>query len=253
VEQLGSYWYCCGETGVLDVNIIVTGGSGGIGGAFVEALASRTRAGNIIATYHRHPPESVQSNVSWMQLDLTDESAIQEWAAAIGEVDWVINAAGMLHTPERGPEKTVRQVESGFFLQCMRVNAFPSLLLAKHLHGKFRHGRPAIFACVSAKVGSIEDNRLGGWVSYRASKAALNMCLKTIAIEWQRTLPNVVVAALHPGTTDTALSKPFQRSVPKQQLFTPERSVTGMLNVLDGLAPSQSGQFFAFDGARLPW
>jgi NAD(P)-dependent dehydrogenase (short-subunit alcohol dehydrogenase family) len=129
----------------------------------------------------------------------------------------------------------------------------PSLLLAKHLHGKFRHGRPAIFATVSAKVGSIEDNRLGGWVSYRASKAALNMCLKTLAIEWQRTLPNVAVTALHPGTTDTALSRPFQRNVPREQLFTPKRSVSGLLNVLDNLKPSQTGQFFAFDGERLAW
>lgn len=235
------------------MNIIVTGGSGGIGGAFVEALACRRQAGNIIATYNRHPPASEHANVSWQQLDLTDESAIQEWAAPLGEVDWVINAAGLLHTPQRGPEKSVRHVDSGFFLQCMLVNALPSLLLAKHLHGKFRHGRPAVFATVSAKVGSIEDNRLGGWVSYRASKAALNMCLKTLAIEWRRTLPNVVVAALHPGTTDTALSKPFQRNVPKEQLFTPGRSVSGMLNVLEGLEPSQTGQFFAFDGERLPW
>jgi len=90
-----------------------------------------------------------------------------------------------------------------------------------YLHGKFRHGRPAVPATVSAKVGSIGDNRLGGWFSHRASEAALNMCLKTLAIEWQRTLPNVAVVGLHPGTTDTALSKPFQRHVPHGQLFTP--------------------------------
>jgi len=127
------------------------------------------------------------------------------------------------------------------------------LLLAKHLHGKFRHGRPAVFATVSAKVGSIEDNRLGGWFSYRASKAALNMCLKTLAIEWHRSLPNVAVTALHPGTTDTALSRPFQRNVPDGQLFTPEQGVTRMLNVLDGLNSADSGQFLAFDGEKLPW
>jgi NAD(P)-dependent dehydrogenase (short-subunit alcohol dehydrogenase family) len=235
------------------VNIVVAGGSGGIGGAFVEALAGRTQAGKIIATYNRHLPGTEHANVSWQRLDLTDESAIEAWAAEIGEVDWVINAAGLLHTPERGPEKSIRRLDPDFFLQCMRVNALPSMLLAKHLQGNLRHARPAVFATVSAKVGSIEDNRLGGWVSYRASKAALNMCLKTLAIEWQRTLPNVVVAALHPGTTDTALSKPFQRNVPRGQLFTPERSVNGMLNVLDGLGASQSGQFFAFDGERLPW
>jgi NAD(P)-dependent dehydrogenase (short-subunit alcohol dehydrogenase family) len=235
------------------VNIVVAGGSGGIGGAFVEALSCRMPAANILATYNRRLPGSEYANVSWQQLDLADESAIQEWASAITEVDWVINAAGMLHTPEHSPEKTIRHVESDFFLQSMLVNALPSLLLAKHLYGKFRHGRPAIFASISAKIGSIEDNRLGGWVSYRASKAALNMCLKTLAIEWHRTLPNVVVAALHPGTTDTDLSKPFQRNVPKEQLLTPGSSVNGMLKVIEGLEPSQSGQFFAFDGERLPW
>ncbi|MGB5177711.1 MAG: SDR family oxidoreductase [Gammaproteobacteria bacterium] len=235
------------------MKIVVAGGSGGIGGAFVEALSRRAQPGTITATYHRHRPDAGYRNVSWQPLDLTDEAAIRDWATAIEEIDWLINAAGMLHTPQQGPEKTIRHTDPDFFLQNMRTNALPSLLLAKHLHGKFRHGRPAVFATVSAKVGSIEDNRLGGWVSYRASKAALNMCLKTLAIEWQRTLPNVAVAALHPGTTDTALSRPFQRNVPQQQLFTPERSVNGLLNVLDGLKPSQSGQFFAFDGERLPW
>jgi len=117
----------------------------------------------------------------------------------------------------------------------------------------FKHGRPALFATVSAKVGSIEDNRLGGWYSYRASKAALNMCLKTLAIEWQRSLPNVAVAALHPGTTDTDLSKPFQRHVPEHQLFSPDQSVIYMVNVLQKLKPADSGKFWAFDGELLPW
>jgi len=110
-----------------------------------------------------------------------------------------------------------------------------------------------VFATVSARVGSIEDNRLGGWFSYRASKAALNMCLKTLAIEWRRTLPNVAVAALHPGTTDTALSRPFQHNVPREQLFTPRQTANYLLNVLDGLEPAQSTQFLAFDGEWLPW
>ena len=102
-------------------------------------------------------------------------------------------------------------------------------------------------------MGSIGDNRLGGWYSYRASKAALNMCVKTLAIEWGRTLPNVAVAALHPGTTDTGLSKPFQRNVPPGQLFAPAQTAGYLLEVLDGLVPANSGQFLAFDGERLPW
>ena len=151
--------------------------------------------------------------VTWDRLDLTDNAAIRGWAAQLDEIDWLINAAGILHTRAHGPEKSIRQIDPAFFLENMRINAWPVLLPAKHLHGKFRHGRPAVFATVAAKVGIIEDDRPGGWISYRASKAALNMGIKTLAIEWRRTLPKVAVVALHPGTTDTALSKPFQRNV----------------------------------------
>jgi NAD(P)-dependent dehydrogenase (short-subunit alcohol dehydrogenase family) len=235
------------------MKIVITGGSGGIGSAFVEALARRPQVETVISTWNRTPPRSRARNVSWQQLDLTDEDAVRDWARQLGEIDWLINAAGMLHTPAQGPEKTIRQVDPGFFLENISVNTLPSLLLARHLHGKFRHGRPAVFATVSAKVGSIGDNRLGGWFSYRASKAALNMCLKTLAIEWHRTLPNVAVAALHPGTTDTALSRPFQRNVPPDQLFSPQQSVAYLLAVLDNLKPDPAGQFLAFDGELLPW
>ena len=236
------------------MKIVIAGGSGGIGQALVHKLASRPDVETIIATFHRsNPPVVERPNVSWHQLDLTHEPAIREWAAQIAEIDWLINTVGMLHTPAQGPEKTIRHIDPAFFLESMSINTVPTLLLAKHLHGKFRHGRPAVFATVSAKVGSIEDNRLGGWFSYRASKAALNMCLKTLAIEWRRSLPNVAVAALHPGTTDTALSRPFQHNVSTGQLFTPLQTVNYLLDVLDNLKPAQSGQFLAFDGERLPW
>jgi len=235
------------------MNIVIAGGSGGIGGAFVEALVRRSEVRKIIATCNRRSPPQDHPKVSWHRLDLTDETAIEEWATQLDEIDWLINAAGILHTRSMGPEKSIRRIDPDFFLENMSINALPALLLAKHLHGKFRHGRPAVFATISAKVGSIEDNRLGGWISYRASKAALNMSLKTLAIEWRRTLPNVAVVALHPGTTDTALSKPFQRNVPHGQLFSPGYSVNCMLSVLEKLKPAESGQFLAFDGERLPW
>ncbi len=235
------------------MNIVIAGGSGGIGGAFVAALAARPNVARIVASFNRHAPVSDHPKVTWHRLDVTDEAAVQEWAKQIDDVDWLINAVGFLHTSAQGPEKTVRHIDPTFFLDNVRVNSLPTLLLAKHFHSRFRHGRPAVFATVSARVGSIEDNRLGGWFSYRASKAALNMCIKTLAIEWRRTLPNVAVVALHPGTTDTALSRPFQRNVPHGQLFTPQYSVSGMLGVLDGLAADRSGQFLAFDGEVLPW
>jgi len=232
---------------------VITGGSGGIGGAFVDKLARRPNVHSITATYDRNPPEVNYPNVTWHRLDLTDEAAVRAWGAETGEIDWLINAAGMLHTRTRGPEKTIRHIDPAFFLENISINSVPTLLLAKHLHTGFRHGRPAIFATISAKVGSIEDNRLEGWFSYRASKAALNMCIKTLALEWRRTLPNVAVAALHPGTTDTALSKPFQHNVPPEQLFTREQSVDFLLKVLDDLKPAQTGRFLAFDGEQLPW
>lgn len=235
------------------MRVVVIGGSGGIGQAFVRQLAAWPEVTALHATYRRRPPDDLDVLANWQSLDLTDESAIADWATTVGEVDWLINAAGLLHTAGHGPEKTIRRLDPAFFLHNVRVNALPSLLLAKYLHEHFRHGRPAVFATVSAKVGSIADNRLGGWYSYRASKAALNMGLKTLAIEWRRSLPNVTVAALHPGTTDTALSKPFQRNVAPDQLFTPERSVSDMLRVLRGLTPEDSGRFWAFDGEALPW
>lgn len=235
------------------MNIAIIGGSGGIGRTFVEALADRQEVRSIQATYHRTQPPFVHPAVTWHQLDVTDETAIQRWSQKLGELDWLINAVGMLHDPAQGPEKSIRRLDSAFFMQNMTLNALPTLLLARYLQPHFKHDRQAIFATISAKVGSIEDNRLGGWYSYRTSKAALNMGLKTLAIEWQRTLPNVVVAALHPGTTDTPLSKPFQKHVPAGQLFTPTRSVNDMLAVLDKLAPEDSGKFWAFDGELLPW
>jgi len=135
----------------------------------------------------------------------------------------------------------------------MEVNVLPTLYLAQHLLPKMQHGRPAVFSAISARVGSIEDNQLGGWYSYRASKAALNMCLKNIANEWRLKLKNVSVAALHPGTTDTELSKPFQKNVPSEKLFSPARTANYLYNILDSLTPEKSGRFWAWDGNEIEW
>ncbi|MGD8582963.1 MAG: SDR family oxidoreductase [Gammaproteobacteria bacterium] len=235
------------------MHIVITGGSGGIGRTFVQTLAERNDVNSIVSTFNTTRPDFNHPKLSWYPLDITDEAAIQAWAKQLDEIDWLINAAGILHVQNSRPEKSIKQLDPEFFLKNIRTNALPTLLLAKHLQVHFKHGRPARFATVSARVGSIEDNRLGGWYSYRVSKAALNMCIKTLAIEWQRTLPHVVVTALHPGTTDTALSKPFQKNVPADQLFTPAYSVARMLEVLDRLTPVDSGKFWAFDGELLPW
>jgi NAD(P)-dependent dehydrogenase (short-subunit alcohol dehydrogenase family) len=133
------------------------------------------------------------------------------------------------------------------------VNAVGPLLVARHFESLLAHEDRAVFASLSARVGSIEDNRLGGWYAYRASKAAQNMYTRTLAIEWARSRRNVVCVALHPGTTDTDLSRPFQGNVPEGKLFGVERTVSQLLEVIDRLQPADTGQFLAWDGERIPW
>lgn len=235
------------------MNALIVGASGGIGQAFVAHILDQDNNGIIHSTCHNHQPTGHTDGVQWHRVDVTKEEQVEELCTQLDEIDLCINAVGMLHNDAFAPEKSTRQIDPDYFLHSMSVNALPTLLLAKHIAPHFKHKRPAHFATVSARVGSIEENYLGGWYSYRASKAALNMALKTLSIEWRRSLPNVIVSALHPGTTDTALSRPFQRNVPDDQLFDPATSVEYMMNVLNGLSTKQSGSFWSFDGQRLPW
>jgi NAD(P)-dependent dehydrogenase (short-subunit alcohol dehydrogenase family) len=235
------------------MNAVVIGGSGGIGRAFTEYLLSHHRDVFIHATYHKNKPTLADSSCEWHRVDVTEEAQIEKFCTQLGEVDLCINAAGLLHDEAHMPEKSVKQFESDYFMKSMRINAVPSLILARYMVPHFQHKRPAVFATVSARVGSIEENYLGGWYSYRASKAALNMALKTLSIEWKRSLPNVAVAALHPGTTDTALSEPFHKNIKPEQLFPASKSVDYMMQVINALSPDCSGKFWSFDGEELPW
>jgi len=166
-----------------------------------------------------------------------------------------------LHTATEGPEKSIRQLEPEYFMQNMAINALPSLLIAKHIKPLLKPtaatittDAPAtIYATVSARVGSITDNRVGGWYSYRMSKAALNMGMKTLSIEWARTLKQVCVVVLQPGTVDTELSKPFQGNVPEDKLFTVEYSAEKLLSVLAAMSAEQTGSFVDWSGAAISW
>ena len=220
---------------------LVVGGSGGIGGAFVAALDADPRCGHAEAL-HRHSPISI---------DFCDEASIAKAAAAWADrrFDLVINAAGLLHTDAFMPEKKLSDLNAAQMLATFQVNAFGPALLIRHFAPLLRRER-GVMAMLSAKVGSIADNRLGGWYSYRASKAALNMLLKTAAIELGRSAPKAVLVALHPGTVDTHLSKPFKGA----EIGRPAaQAALEMLGVLDGLLPKDSGNFFAYDGTCLPW
>jgi len=240
------------------MNVILIGGSGGIGAALVDAIAVTYPRAQIHATYlNNKPVGAVADNIEWSLLDVTSEVAIKNYAATFDQVHWIINAVGILHIDQLMPEKTVTQIDAGFFMRNLQVNALPTLLLAKYFKRALAAGAdqkiPSHFSTVSAKVGSIEDNRLGGWYSYRCSKAALNMAIKSLGIEWRRTMPHVCVSALHPGTTDTDLSAPFQRNVPNGKLFTPQYSAECLVQVLGSKTEADSGKFFAYDGQELPW
>lgn len=251
------------------MHILIAGGTGGIGRALGVALRQRFPQATLIATCRQEPAQDEQAPFDhWVTVDLTDESATAAFAVSLteqyGHLNLVINAIGMLHDDEVMPEKTIQKVTPDFFLKNMQVNVLPSLLLARYCAPLLKHAArlsksaqsdvtPNVFATVSAKVGSIEDNRLGGWYSYRSSKAALNMALKTLSIEWRRTLPQTCVVALHPGTTDTALSVPFQSRVPESQLFSPAKTASYLVDVITTLTADDTGSFIAFDGERLPW
>lgn len=238
------------------MKIIVIGGSGGIGFGLLQQIKLRYPQAEVFATRHSSQPTAncqQLSDVQWSQVDVSNEKSIASFAKQFDQVHWLISAVGLLHDQQALPEKSIEQIDPEFFLRNVQVNALSALLLAKHFKPALTHSEAALMAVVSAKVGSIEDNRLGGWHSYRCSKAALNMAIKNISIEWRRRLPNVCVTALHPGTTDTNLSAPFQRNVPDGKLFSCDYTAQCLMDVMSRLQPSDSGKFLAYDGVELPW
>ncbi|MGV6807065.1 MAG: SDR family NAD(P)-dependent oxidoreductase [bacterium] len=237
---------------------LVIGASGGIGSALVDALLERRDVDTLIGTFYQSPIlKRKDDRLSFQRVNMTDEaevlSLLGDVASRHGRLDYLINTVGFLHEPSHMPEKEIQQIDSDFFLRNIQLNTLPTLLLAKYAKPLFKKAERPVFASVTARLGSIEENNLGGWYSYRASKAAANMALKTLAVEWRRTLPKAVVAALHPGTTDTALSKPFQGNVPAEKLFSARHASSLMLEVIDQLTPDQSGKFWSWDGSELPW
>lgn len=249
----------------LRMNALIVGASGGIGLGFVRALLADPRLTTLYATYRDrdHAAELIALQVehpqrlACLQLDLTQESEIASMVQCLREqidrLHLVVNCVGMLHEGSLQPEKSLRQINANQLLRYFQVNSVSAILLAQQLMPLLCHRDRSVFATLSAKLGSIEDNQLGGWYGYRASKAALNMLIKTAAIEYRRKSPYAIVVVLHPGTTDTPLSRPFQRNVPSEKLFSVDRTVTQLLTVLSSLDSNDSGYFFSWDGSRLPW
>ncbi|WP_298168736.1 SDR family NAD(P)-dependent oxidoreductase [Novosphingobium sp.] len=232
----------------------VFGASGGIGGALAAALAARTDVAEVHAGSRRGDAPG-GSKLRPFAFDLQDEASIAAACTGMGgPLDMVLVATGLLTRADgTGPEKSYRALSAEGMAELFAVNTIGPALIAKHALPLLRRDRRAVFAALSARVGSIADNRLGGWHAYRASKAALNMLVKNLALELARTHPQAVAVTLHPGTVDSALSAPFQRGVAAEKLFTPAFSAGALLGVLEGLTPEDSGGLFAWDGAEIPF
>lgn len=231
----------------------IFGASGGIGAALVTLLAARDDVKQVHALARK--PMATAPKVHPHKFDLMDEASI---AAACAEVaaplDLVIVATGRLVSDNGdGPEKSWRALNADAMAEMFAINTIGPALIGKHCAPLLRKGGRPVFAAVSAKVGSITDNRLGGWHSYRASKAALNMIMRNFAIELGRSNPAATAVTLHPGTVDTALSRPFQRGVLPERLFSPIQSAAHLLRVIDALCSADSGKLISWDGAELPF
>ena len=225
-------------------NIVVIGSSGSIGRALADQLALQ------FPTAHLHRV----SRDGDVKIDYDDEQSIEGAAKAcaeLGPLDFVIVANGILHTDDFMPERSLRELSAEKFHAVFQANTITPALIAKHFLPKLSREKRSVFAALSARVGSISDNRLGGWYAYRASKAALNMIIKNAAIEHSRRCKRSIIIGLHPGTVDSTLSKPFQKNVAESQLFTPQYSAQKLINVLEELTPEQTGKCFAWDGQEV--
>ena len=217
---------------------LVIGDTGGIGSAVSAALV---RNGDQVTGLSR----------SRSGLDLTDEASVQRVLGPVqGPFDLVFVASGALEIDGARPEKSLKQVRSAAMLDQFALNAVGPALICREAARLLPRDRRAVFAVLSARVGSIEDNRLGGWVSYRAAKAALNQILRCTAIELARTHPHAICISLHPGTVATAVSRDY---LGRHPAVTPAAAAENLLSVMDRLNANQSGGFFDWSGAAVPW
>lgn len=244
---------------------VVCGASRGIGLALTTQLLARKDIAGVWAVA-RQASQSAElqalgaqhgTRLHCLDVDVCDEQALSELAAqmraAIPRLHLLLCTVGVLQDGAAKAEKGLAQLNLEGLLATFERNSFAPILLLKHLLPLLRGQHPCTVAALSARVGSIGDNRLGGWYSYRASKAALNQLLHTASIELSRLNPNSCVLSLHPGTTDTALSKPFQANVPADKLFTPSYAAECLLAQIERHGPEQSGTFWGWDGQPIPW
>ena len=233
-----------------NLRVVVVGASGGIGAALVNRLVSSSQVARV-HSLSRQGKSHPSPKVSNLTFDFTNEASVEAAAQALAEVgplDVVIVATGLLQGNGIAPEKNLRALSIKGFEQSFLINTVGPAMTARYFLPLMRRDGKAVFAALSARVGSISDNRMGGWYAYRSSKAALNMVIKTLSIEMGRRFKELVIIGLHPGTVDTSLSKPFQGNVPEGKLFTPEFSAEKLLDVIDQVTPHDSGNLLDWQG-----
>jgi len=233
---------------------IIIGSSGAIGSEFVNQMDSS--GANQIYSFSRTETSFFSETIINNDIDITDEASIQNAALSVAEkgpFDVIILATGILYDDDVKPEKALRQLNKHNFEKIYLVNTIGPALIMKHFSPLLNKNDTSLFAVLSARVGSVEDNQMGGWYAYRASKAALNMVMRNTAIEIGRFNKNSIFVSLHPGTVDSHLSEPFKKNVKPEKLFTAEFAVSNLLNVLSSLTPKDTGNFFAWDGQKIPF
>ncbi len=248
----------------LPKTAVIVGASRGVGNAIARLLLERgcetvfcasrdTSKATGIATLNQDFGDRVVA----VDVDITDDNSVAEAASAVAtrtdQIDWIINTAGLLHDGELQPERRLADIQSSNLLRLFAVNSVGPLLLARYFAPLLPRQETCVVASLSARVGSIGDNRLGGWYGYRASKAAQNMLIRTLSIELRRRYKRVRCVALHPGTVETDLSAPFRGGVAEKKLFSPAMSADYLLKVLEQLNDDDNGKFFAWDGQEIPW
>ncbi|MEP4051508.1 MAG: SDR family NAD(P)-dependent oxidoreductase [Litorimonas sp.] len=236
-----------------NLRCVVVGSSGGIGAALTEQLVQTDQVARIHAlsrSGRSHPSPKV-ANLTFDFMDEDSLIAAAQSLQEVGPIDLILVATGLLQGEGISPEKNLRALSHDGLAKSFEINTIGPAMTAKYFVPLLRRDEKAVFAALSARVGSISDNRLGGWYAYRASKAALNMVIKTLAIEISRRFKKQIIVGLHPGTVDTNLSKPFQGNVPEGKLFTADYSAEKLLSVVDGLSGADSGNLFDWAGKQI--
>ena len=229
--------------------VAVIGSSGAIGSAFVDHYIN-DQSINSIFSFSRSSIGIDNNKVKHFSIDIENENSVQDAAKSVEEInfDEIIIASGLLHTNEFGPEKSIKDLKADNILKILNVNTVGPAIIGKHFLPLLNKNNKSVMAFLSARVGSISENKLGGWYAYRASKSALNQIIKTFSIELKRTNPKAIIIGLQPGTVDSELSAPFKRSVSNNKLFSAEYSASQLLGVIKRADESSSGNLISWDG-----